>query len=354
MDNASPRTRLMAGITAGIGAGIVIRTWRTWRGLRALRDQVVVVTGGSRGLGLLLAHEFAAKGARVVICARDAEELARAREELASGGADVIAVPCDIRDRDQVVRLVDEAHARWGRIDVLVNNAGIITVGPLEEQTLTDFENSMSDMFWGMVYTTFAVLPEMRARHAGHIVNITSIGGKIAVPHLLSYEAAKFAAVGFSEGLRAESRKDGIAVTTVIPGLMRTGSFVDAYFKGHNREEYAWFSLLSSLPLVSINAWRAARQIVRATARGESELIITIQAQVAVRLHGLFPGLTSDILGVVNRFLPAPGGIGRARVIGQESESAISTSSLTALGRAAARQHNEYAPQTPPDKGEGS
>ena len=211
--------------------------------------KIALITGGSRGLGLVLARHLVAAGAKVAICARDEEELERARQDLQSKGSDVFTVVCDLRDRDDVNRMVARVLEHYGQIDVLINNAGIISVGPFEEMTLDDFVEAMEANFWSGVYTTFAVLPEMRRRQTGRIVNITSIGGKIAAPHLLPYSASKFAFFGFSRGLRSELLKEGIVVTTVAPGLMRTGSPVNANFKGKNRLEYAWFSIADSLPL---------------------------------------------------------------------------------------------------------
>src|SRR5919199_722697 len=269
-----------------------------------LRGQVVLITGSSRGLGLAIARELARKGSRIVLCARNADELERARQSVAELGADVFAMTCDVGDRGQVRELFQQATRRFGQIDVLVNNAGVITVGPLETQTLDDFERSMAVMFWGAVHPTLEVLPQMRARRAGRIVTITSIGGKVSVPHLLPYNAAKFAAVGFSEGLRAELARSGISVVTVVPWLMRTGSHLNAEFKGQHRREFGWFSLGATLPGISISADSAARQIVGAIERGDAELILGWQASVVARVQGLVPGLTADVLGIVNRLLP--------------------------------------------------
>jgi short-subunit dehydrogenase len=191
------------------------------------------------------------------------------------------------------------------------------------------------------LYTTLAVLPQMRERRDGRIVNISSIGGKVSVPHLLPYSASKFALVGLSEGLRSELAKDGIAVTTVCPGLMRTGSPRNATFKGQHRAEYAWFSISDALPATSMQAERAARQIIGACKRGDAEIVLSIQAQLAVKFHGLFPGLTQDMLGLFNKLLPGPGGIGRRRLTGKESTSSASPSWLTTLNEEAAARNNE-------------
>lgn len=315
------------------GAGLALASRELWRRRHAvdLHGQVVLITGGSRGLGLLLAEQFADAGAKVAICARSTQELDEARQKLVGRTPDVLAVACDVTQQDQVQRLVDQTIAFFGRIDILVNNAGIITVGPAAAQTVADFETSMQVMFWGPLYATLAVLPAMRERKSGRIVNITSIGGKVSVPHLLPYSCAKFAAVGLSEGLGAELRKDGIAVVAVAPGLMRTGSHVNARFKGHNTREYAWFSLAASLPFTAMDARRAARQIVTATCRGEPEVILSTQAKALASIHGIAPGLTVDVLSLVNRLLPGLGGIGTESRAGKDSQSRLTERVLQAL-----------------------
>jgi NAD(P)-dependent dehydrogenase (short-subunit alcohol dehydrogenase family) len=330
---------LLAAVGAGalLAARAAFRKWQEY----GLRGKTVLITGGSRGLGLVMAREFAREGAQVAICARDREELERASEDLARQGARVFAVPCDVTDRSQVRELVEVVTGHFGRIDVLVNNAGVIQVGPLEVMTLEDYEQALNVHFWGPLQLMLAVLPQMRERREGRIVNISSIGGKIGVPHLVPYSASKFALAGLSEGVRAEVAKDGVAVTTVYPGLMRTGSPRNATFKGQHRAEYTWFAISDALPVTSIQAERAARQIVAACKRGEAELIITMQAVAAVRFHQLFPEVSADLRALVNRLLPGPGGIGRKRAKGKDSETALAPSILTALSDRAAVRNNE-------------
>lgn len=330
---------------AAAGAGALVVTRSLVRRMRELsfRSRVVLITGGSRGLGLVLARELVLEGAQLAICARDMDELERARIDLEGRGAQVLALPCDVTDREQVDEMVRSVHDRFGRIDVLINNAGVIEVGPMEVMTVEDYEEAMKSHFYAPLYTVLAVLPEMRRRGEGRIVNISSIGGKISVPHLLPYSASKFALVGFSEGLRAELAKDGIVVTTVCPGLMRTGSPRNATFKGQHHAEYAWFSISDALPVTSMSAQRAARQIISAVKRGDAEIVLSIQAKIAALFHGVFPGLTADLLGAINTLLPEPGGIGTERAKGSESESGLSPSWLTTLSDKAAQENNEIA-----------
>ena len=324
-----------------LGFGILQEIIRR-RKMINLLGKVVLITGGSRGLGLAMAMEFAKQGARIVLCARNEVELERARLKLSELGTEVFVLQCDVSDKEQAQNTIEQATTLCGRVDILVNNAGIICAGPWQTQTRSDFAESMNSMFWGTYNMTMAVLPQMIRRKSGHIVNITSIGGKISVPHLLSYSSAKFAAVGFSEGLRAELAKDGIVVVTVVPGLLRTGSHVNTIMKGnHYRAEYTWFTLLDTLPISSISAQRAAKQIVHATKRGSAELIITIQAQIIARLHGLLPGFTCDLLSWLNRLLPEDEEASTVSHLGAESETPITKSFVTLLGQHASKRYNE-------------
>ncbi|HWQ56564.1 MAG TPA: SDR family NAD(P)-dependent oxidoreductase [Bryobacteraceae bacterium] len=323
-----------AGIVAGVAARELYRRWSA----EDIAGQIVLITGGSRGLGLAMARAFADEGCPIAICARDEAELERARRDLEGRGARVFTVVCDVADPGQVDRMIDSVMAHYGRIDILVNNAGIIQVGPLESMTVEDFHAAMNVMFWGTVHATVRVLPQMRARQSGRIVNITSIGGKVSVPHLLPYNCAKFATVGFSEGLRSELRPRGIKVTTIAPGLMRTGSYLNAMFSSD--ADSAWFGIGAATPGITMSARRAARQIVMATRRGEAERVLSTQANLLAAFHGLFPGATSDILALVDRyFLPRARG-GSEKRPGSESSvnQARILSALTVLGRSAAKE----------------
>ena len=298
------RRRLIAALVGLTSAGLWVLQRR--RDRRSLNGEVAIVTGGSRGLGKLIAAELSRLGCRIVLCARDAAELQEAKQSLEALGAEVLTVVCDVQDPDDLYRLVAATVERFGRIDLLVNNAGIIQVGPAQELQVADFERALSIIFWGTVRATLAVLPHMRARRHGRIVNITSIGGKVAVPHLLPYDCAKFATVGFSEGLRAELAGDGVSVTTIVPGLMRTGSHRFAAFEGQAGKERRWFSTLARLPGLSMNAERAARQVVRAASRRQAERVLGLPAKLLRLTVSLAPGLAARLLAVVDRLLPSP------------------------------------------------
>ncbi len=289
--------------------------------------RVALVTGGSRGLGLELARQLVDAGARVAICARDADALERARAELAEraaarGGraADVFAYACDVTDRAQVDGLVAAVRSALGDVDLLVNNAGIIQVGPTEQMTYEDYDEAMRTNFWAALHLTLALAPAMAERGAGRVVNVSSIGGKFAVPHLVPYSASKFAHTGLSEGLRVTLAKHGVYVTTVCPGEMRTGSPAHATFKGDAEAEYAWFATGDSAPVMSMATDRAARRILRAAQGGDAELVMPALAWLQVKLHGLFPGIAADLNAALDRRLPDPAPGGEARRAGHEAD----------------------------------
>src|SRR4029077_13867768 len=249
-----------------LGAWITARVIRTTR--YTLRDKVVLITGGSRGLGLVMARHICALGGNVALIARDREELARAKADLAPRGGKVLTIECDLLDAEQIQSAVRRIIDRFGKIDILINNAGIIEVSPLEHLTREDFERAMRLHFWAPYELISQIIPEMRIWGGGRIVNISSIGGKVAVPHMASYSASKFALTVFSDAVRAELARDDIHVTTVAPGMMRTGSHVNAKFKGKHDTEFAWFAASAGAPLISMNADRAARKILAACRRG--------------------------------------------------------------------------------------
>lgn len=328
-------------------APLAVQRWLRHRRAVPLDGKVVLITGGSRGLGFLLAQEFAREGCSVAICARDEPELRAAQQRLMWQGAEVLALVCDVSDEAQVHYMIDQVTAHYGRIDILVNNAAALSVGALSALTLEDFHEAMNVMFWGVVHSTLAILPQMRERRSGQIVNITSIGGKVSLPHMLHYSAAKFAATGFSEGLRAELSQDGIVITTIVPGLMRSGAFQNTRFKGEQEREYTWFALADSLPGISVSAEKVARSVIDATIHGDAERILSLPASIMARVNGLFPGISSNLLALVDRFVLPPHVSATAEAsLGVEIQQRIQSPLLNLLltmGTNAAKRLNQFA-----------
>lgn len=266
--------------------------------------KVAFITGGSRGLGLQLAREFARAGCRIAICARDEDELFSAAVNLRHEGIDALTIACDTADRIGIEDAIQQATDHFGHVDILVNNAGLIQTAAIEGLTVTDFEEAMGAIFWGALYATLAVLPQMRARKSGYIVTIDSVGGTIATPPLLAYDTARFAAMGLSERLRADVADDGIQVMTIAPGLVRAGRRPAAPSAGHGEAEALLFSPAETLPLAARDIEEVAREIVEATCGGHAARTLSAPASSAARARDLFATLTTGLLALVNRFLP--------------------------------------------------
>ena len=308
----------------------------------SLEKKVVVITGGSRGLGLAMAREFAREGAEIALLARDGEKLQRAAGDLIRFQTHISTWPCDVRHEEEVERAISAIAEKHGRIDVLVNNAGIMLVAPLEAMEKQDFEEAMQVHFWAPYHLTMAALPYLKRNTESRIVNISSIASRVAVPHMAPYCASKFALAGFSDALRAEVAAQGVRVTSVSPGLMRTGSHINASFKGDHPREFAWFAVSAGMPFLSMDAQRAACQIVAAARRGRPELTITLQAKTLILAQALMPNFLAGLLKLANLLLPKaiPGKALGARK-GYESRSAIAPSLLTGLADRATPRFNE-------------
>ena len=285
--NTTQKTLLWSALGVGgvVAARLVNQQQRTFE----LEGCTTLITGGSRGLGLELARVMVEHGAKVVICARNEEDLEDARHELnelakqKNNPHKVMAITCDVTQRKQVKAMMQQIRAHFGPVEVLINNAGTIQVAPLEEMQEKEFDESIKIHYWAPLYTMEEVLPDMRKHGEGRIVNIASIGGKVSIPHLVPYSAGKHALVGLSEGYRAELLKDNIYVTTVCPGLMRTGSTRNAIFKGKHREEQTWFTISDSSPLASMDAREAAKEIISACRNGQSTPGIVCSSQTDLR-----------------------------------------------------------------------
>jgi NAD(P)-dependent dehydrogenase (short-subunit alcohol dehydrogenase family) len=346
--------RVGAVAATGAGALLALRMARREEPFD-FAGKVVLIMGGSRGLGLVMARQLAEEGARLALLARSDPDLREAEQDVAGRGGDVIAIVGDVRKREEVESAVQQVLMRYGRIDVLINNAGVIQGAPIDHMALEDFEDAMAVHMWGPLYAMRAVVPHMRRQGGGRIVNISSIGGKVAVPHLTPYTASKFALTGLSDGMRAELARDGIRVTTVCPGLMRTGSHFNAYFKGHHRAEFAWFTISAALPLLSTTAESAARQIIEACRKGQAELTITPQAKLLAAANYLMPEVVARAMQVANLLLPPSTGVEGDRLqTGWESQSVVAPSLVTRPADRATDQHNQLRGRPPVVEGEAS
>lgn len=333
-----------AAASAVIVAGGAV-AWAAWRQRDwfPLRGKVALVTGGARGLGFAIARELLAAGCRVAICARGEEECARAAERLGSIG-EVFAQPCDLRQPAQITALVQAIEERWAPVDILVNNAGIMQVGPWDLMSEDDLRDALAVHLWAPWRLIHAVAPHMRERKSGRIVNISSIGGIVPVPHMLPYTASKFALAGLSQALHAELAHEGVRVTTVCPWLMRTGSQEGASFKGQHDKEFAWFAGLGTAPFVAQSPRTAARRIVRAVRRGEARLVLALPGKLAALGHGIAPGATLAAMAWAGRWLPNGSPQGNAAQPGRASYNRLTAALLAPRIRRDQARYNQPQP----------
>ncbi len=341
----SPWTSGLSAASAVVGAALLARSAIRRARRIDLAERRVLVTGGSRGLGLLIADELGARGARVAICGRDPDAVVTAEQWLRRRGRDVVAISCDIGERVYANALVDEVVDRLGGLDIVVNCAGVMEVGPLSTVTVEQIEKVVRTNLFGTVNVTMRALPFLRdGGRDARIVNIGSVGGRFALPHMLAYDTSKFGVLGFSEALRVELADDGPRVVTVQPGMMRTGSFYNARFTGDRAAEMAWFSVLSSQPILSMNARDAATRIVDATADGRTFLTLGLSGYLGDIVHRLSPRLAIGVAGLFGRLLPQGGATSAFSARGRDVESDLPGSAILSRGDAAARHLNEDPP----------
>lgn len=210
-----------AGTLAG-GVYWLIRYLRPQHSILVLNEKVVLVTGASAGIGRALALAFARRGARLVLVARNVERLEAVRREIEPYTADILIVPADLTDEAQLQQVIEQTLAHFGRIDVLVNNAGILLGGPLQEQNPVQIEQLLRLNLWVIIRLSQLVLPHMLSRRDGYILIVGSGLGRNAAPFVTTYVASKFGLSAFTDALRRELDRTGVHLTLVQPSWTDT------------------------------------------------------------------------------------------------------------------------------------
>lgn len=335
-------------------AALVLGGAVAWAASRALRrrravsfcGRVVVISGGSRGLGLLVARRLVAEGARVALLARTEADLDAALAGGAGRGGQALVVPCDVGVREEVEAAVGRVVAELGAPSVLLHDAGIIGVGPESHMDEADYRRSLDVHFWGGYYLTEALRPHLGG--GARVGYVSSVAGRLAAPHLAPYSVGKHALVGYADAMRAELAASGVRVTTITPGLLRTGSHPNAHVKGDHEAEYAWFAAADATPLLSMDGGRAADAIVDALRHGDAALTLTLPAKLGAALDGVAPGWVGGAAKLAARLLPdAVGSEGDRRQTGWDSFSDAAPSALTRRADEQTDDNNELRGHTP-------
>lgn len=256
--------------------------------IRKVKSTTVVITGATSGIGRATALEFARAGAKVVIAGRRVERLRELAAEIEAKGGEVLAVQTDVAEEVQVEALITQTLERFGRIDTLVNNAGVAMAAKFDEQSMADFRRVMEVNFWGAVYACKAAVPHMKQQKNGVIINVSSAFGKRGMPFETAYCASKFALAGFSEALRAEVMSDGIDVSTIFPGAVETEIFEQA-------ANQAGLELPAFIP--KFPARELAKIIVRDARYPQPEIVLAADAIGIDLMNKFAPGLFDLALG---------------------------------------------------------
>ena len=252
----------------------------------------VLITGASQGIGKATALLFAKNGYDLVLASRRVEPLTAAAQEVQALGQKVLAVPCDVKDPQQIANLVNKTLAEYGSIDVLVNNAGIYSSGTVEDFSLEDWHQTIDTNLWGYIHTIHALLPAMIARGSGTIVNLVSIAGKVPISYLVPYSTSKFAVAGLTESMHSELKPKGIHVCGIYPSVIRSSLLERAIFRGKDEEDAAarrkQLEQVVSVPVVE-KPEDVAKAVWDAVKNQRAEILVG-SASVSKAAYGLMPG----------------------------------------------------------------
>jgi len=257
--------------------------------IRKLSGSTALITGATSGIGRETALEFARSGAKVVVAGRREERLGELVLEIKSRGGKALAVATDVADQEQVENLINKAVETFGRIDVLVNNAGVGLAARFDQMSIEDFRRLMDVNFWGAVYACKSALPVIRKQQeGGAIINVSSIMGKRGVPFETAYCASKFALAGFSEALRTEVMTDKIDVSTIFPGAVETEIF-------ETSANQTGFDIPGNIP--KFPAREMARVIVQTARFPQPEVVMALDAAAIDFFNRFAPALVDMALG---------------------------------------------------------
>lgn len=251
------------------------------------RNKVVVITGASSGIGEASAIQFAKKGSHVVLVARRENKLLAVKKKISKFNVKSLVCSCDVSQKSQVKQMSQNVLDTFGRIDVLVNNAGFVIYGKVNELTIEEIESQMFTNYLGMIYCTKNFLPIMLEQNSGHIVNVASVGASFGVPGIAAYCATKYAMLGFSEGLKHELHETKIGVTVVSPIMVRTNLFEHPSFENFSKRATG----------ISLSSDTVAKAVVKAANSNKLEIVVPSVARAGIWAKHTFPFFVNPIIG---------------------------------------------------------
>ncbi len=258
----------------------------------SFKDKIVVITGASSGIGKAAAIEFANKGAKLALVSRRKEKLEELQQFLSKFNTEVLVYPCDVSDKTQVKKMSDQVIEKFGRMDVLVNNAGFAIYGTVSSLSIEEIESQMQTNYLGMIYCIKNFLPVLQKQNSGHIVNVASVAASFGLPGIASYCASKSAMLGFSEGLKHELRGTKIGITVVSPIMVRTNFF-----------DHKSFAKMPKYSPTSLDPKTVAKAILAASESSRLEIIVPGIIRVGVWLKHTIPFVINPIMGAAFRKL---------------------------------------------------
>ena len=248
------------------------------------KNKVVVITGASSGIGEASAVMFAKKGTNVILVSRNKDKLLQVEEKISNFPVKSTVCQCDVSKKTEVKKMADTVLEKFGRIDVLVNNAGFAIYGTVSDLSIEEIESQMATNYFGMIYCIKNFLPIMLQQKSGHIVNVASVAASFGLPGIASYCASKFAMLGFSEGLQHELQKTGVGVTVVSPIMVRTNFF-----------DHSSFENMPKSP-TSLSSKTVAKAVIKAASSPRLEIIVPSLVRGAVWAKHTFPYLINPLV----------------------------------------------------------
>lgn len=255
-----------------------------------MKDKVIIITGGSSGIGRACALAFGRAGGKIVINGRNAKKLNEVGQELSAAGIEYLAIPGDVSQEHDCRQLIEQTITKYGRIDVMLNNAGISMRALFQDVDLDVIRQLMDINFWGTVYCTKFALPYL-LQSKGSVIGVSSIAGYQGLPGRTGYSASKFAMQGFLGALRTETLHQGLHVMVACPGftasnIRNTALAADGSQQGESPRDEAKM----------MTAEEVADHILKATRQRKRDLVLTTQGKLAVLLGKFLPGLTDNLV----------------------------------------------------------